>query len=307
MWNSRYASTQDCCNPEDGFFVWERAALRLCSSSQGPWYLRNATGCKIRFFLVYSRATEARVADVGDQCAADNESCNSYGAVVMLIGDSHAAHWLPAVQSAAETLGVHLVVRTRGGCPPWRLDVAASGTDQSSSACLDFEAETDQLVKSLRPDLVIVASGNYEGRMLRQSGELHSAEDEGPAWRTAATHYLAWLESRAAEVGLILDNPYVPFDPLGCLGKRQDPQACRFRQAELSRSLTRDRGGERLAATSVGIASIFDPFPLICRPVCETWADGHPVFADRTHLTQEFTLSQGESLRLWMSPLLVGS
>lgn len=132
--------------------------------------------------------------------------------------------------------------------------------------------------------------------------------DEGPVWSAAVSNYLAWLDSRSDGLGLILDNPYVPFDPLECLGKRRDPGACQFEQTELPSFLIRDRGGVQLAAASVGIASVFDPFPLICHPVCDTWADGRPVFADRSHLTVEFALGQSESIRHWMmSPILMSS
>ena len=256
------------------------------------------------FLSTLQQAIDTRVADIGHECEVGGESCSGTGPVVMLIGDSHAAHWLPAVRSAADSLGAQLVVRTRGGCPPWRLAVAVAGTDQPSQPCLDFKAETDLLVENLQPDLVVIASGNYEGGMLREPGDLHTTEEEGPAWSTAASDYLAWLKPQTDSVGLILDNPYVPFDPLECLGKSRDPGACRFEQSELPSSLIRDRNGELHAATTVGIASTFDPLPLICHPTCDTWAYGRPIFADRGHLTAEFTRNQSDKLIQWISSIL---
>lgn len=140
--------------------------------------------------------------------------------------------------------------------------------------------------------------------MLREPGDLHTTEEEGPAWSTAASDYLAWLKPQTDSVGLILDNPYVPFDPLECLGKSRDPGACRFEQSELPSSLIRDRNGELHAATTVGIASTFDPLPLICHPTCDTWAYGRPIFADRGHLTAEFTRNQSDKLIQWISSIL---
>src|SRR5262249_38726446 len=39
--------------------------------------------------------------------------------VLVVAGDSHAAHWLPALDSAGRVLGLKVVPHIRGACPPW--------------------------------------------------------------------------------------------------------------------------------------------------------------------------------------------
>ncbi len=49
----------------------------------------------------------------------------------MLLGDSHAAHWQPAVDAFGQQHGVKVVVRTYGGCPAIDAPVALQGTSKA--------------------------------------------------------------------------------------------------------------------------------------------------------------------------------
>jgi peptidoglycan/LPS O-acetylase OafA/YrhL len=193
------------------------------------------------YFRVLRDAVSARSADYKlESCTGvDPHDCGGAGGpMVMLIGDSHAAHWLPAVSAAVEKLGGRLAVRAYGSCPPWRVQVAVVRTGRPSEACRAFSQETDKIIERTRPSMVIVASGNYSGRLLDPStGELFVESDEAAVWTTAVEEYLRWLAPRTRGVGLILDNPYVPFDPIECLARTRSPSNCEFSPASVSRKL----------------------------------------------------------------------
>lgn len=191
-------------------------------------------------------------------------------------------------------------MRTRGGCPPWQLEVAVAGTDRPSDACSEFRRETDELLEDLAPDVVIVSSGNYSGRLLGAEGSgLLSPSDESDAWRQGVSSYLGWLSGRSDELAVILDNPYVPFDPIECLGRTRSPAACQFDPGAVA-EVARDRATTRDAAARAGVSLVFDPAEDLCRPECVTWRGG-PVFTDRTHLAQGYVESQTSRLAGWLS------
>jgi hypothetical protein len=258
------------------------------------------------YFRVLRDAVSARSADYKlESCTGvDPHDCGGAGGpMVMLIGDSHAAHWLPAVSAAVEKLGGRLAVRAYGSCPPWRVQVAVVRTGRPSEACRAFSQETDKIIERTRPSMVIVASGNYSGRLLDPStGELFVESDEAAVWTTAVEEYLRWLAPRTREVGLILDNPYVPFDPIECLARTRSPSNCEFSPASVS-AVVRDRAAERLAAHRSGLADVFDPLNRLCAGNCSTWTGGLPVFSDRTHLTAAFVRTVAPDMEVWLRAL----
>jgi hypothetical protein len=76
--------------------------------------------------------------------------------LVLLWGDSHAAHYAPGLQTFADRLGVDLVQASYAGCSPipWRSD--------NSPTCAQFGRTILDLIESRRFDRVIV-SANWTG------------------------------------------------------------------------------------------------------------------------------------------------
>jgi peptidoglycan/LPS O-acetylase OafA/YrhL len=76
--------------------------------------------------------------------------------LVLLWGDSHAAHYAPGLQAIADRLGIDFVQASYGGCSPipWRTD--------NSPACAEFGRTILKSVESRRFDRVIL-SANWTG------------------------------------------------------------------------------------------------------------------------------------------------
>ena len=77
----------------------------------------------------------------------------------MLIGDSHAVHWFPAVYAVAKERGWHLVTMTKSACP--FADVPTYRYKVRDTACEAWRVKAFAKVKRLHPDLVIAIGARH--------------------------------------------------------------------------------------------------------------------------------------------------
>ncbi len=81
---------------------------------------------------------------------------------IALVGDSHADHWVPAVQKVAETHGWRLVTYTKAGCPFLTAEIALALSNRPYSTCTEWNrAVRAALLGEDRPDLLIVTHSEY--------------------------------------------------------------------------------------------------------------------------------------------------
>lgn len=235
-----------------------------------------------------------------------DSGCDGDGPLLVLIGDSHAAHWSEAMASASSESDIPVLVRTRGGCPPWGFPVAATGRSESSDVCTQFVADTFSYLSERRPSVVVISTASYQGRVLTSAGAPASRADESTIVRDAVERRLAMLLGLGASVGVLLDNPSVPFDPIECLARERESAPCDFDRDEGLADVQGMRRIESGAARAVDVP-VFDGALGMCDGRrCETMVGGRVVYSDRTHLTTEYTASQEPALREFVSGLLDG-
>ncbi|UJA18844.1 acyltransferase [Thermoleophilia bacterium SCSIO 60948] len=75
---------------------------------------------------------------------------------VVLLGDSHAMQFFPALEPIAKRAGWRLVVMTKGGCPP--IDGVWSPTVSDGEDCLQWRDAMLERIASERPDFVITGT-----------------------------------------------------------------------------------------------------------------------------------------------------
>src|SRR5262249_11463045 len=97
---------------------------------------------------------------------------------VLLVGDSHAAHWLPAFDEAGKANHFRVAASVMGVCPS-----VSDGYRTEAAACATKIAGTPALFSELHPDLVVLANS---------VGELGSVY--GPDGQVAADPVLAWQQ-----------------------------------------------------------------------------------------------------------------
>lgn len=78
------------------------------------------------------------------------------GKVVLLIGDSHAVQWFPAIRRVAEARGWRLITMTKAACPI--ADVRSIRRGKRDTACTTWRGRALAKARRLRPALVIVAN-----------------------------------------------------------------------------------------------------------------------------------------------------
>lgn len=78
------------------------------------------------------------------------------GKVVLLIGDSHAVQWFPAIRKVAQERGWRLVAMTKSACPI--ADVMSIRDGKRDTTCSTWRTRAFQKANRLRPALIIVAN-----------------------------------------------------------------------------------------------------------------------------------------------------
>jgi peptidoglycan/LPS O-acetylase OafA/YrhL len=203
------------------------------------------------------------------------------GAVtVALVGDSHAAHWFPAVELLAKQRNWRLVPFTKFSCVFVDMRIWSPRLKREYTECEAWrERVVDRLV-ALRPDLVIIASA--------QELPVVVDRDDDPELQGAA---VARLITRVpGEVAIIVDTPRSVHDVPACLAQHRKA----IERCTTTRSLAfgwrygrRESEAARLTgATLVDLSAATCPTDP-CPPVVGSML----VYRDHHHLTATFARS----------------
>jgi peptidoglycan/LPS O-acetylase OafA/YrhL len=203
------------------------------------------------------------------------------GAVtVALVGDSHAAHWFPAIELLARQRGWRLVPFTKFSCVFVDMRIWSPRLKREYTECEAWrERVVDRLVE-LRPDLVIVASAQELPVVLKS--------DDDPELQGAAEARL--IRRIPGAVAIIVDTPRSDHDVPACLA--QHPGA--IERCTTTRSAAfgpRYRIREAAAARLTG-ATLVDLSAVTCpTDPCPPVIGSMLVYRDHHHLTATFARS----------------
>ncbi|MEQ7847017.1 acyltransferase family protein [Nocardioides kribbensis] len=161
---------------------------------------------------------------------------------VVLLGDSHARHWIPALEPIAEQAGYRAYYLAKPQCVPWLVTSLRGGTEEPFTACDDFKRWALEQVERLQPDLVVVSSSPGTSRGVLVDGEVvDDPEETARAVRRGTTALLERLDAAAGRTVLLADVPILADDPGPCLSSRpRSLRAC----------LTHERPDHRAAAAA---------------------------------------------------------
>jgi peptidoglycan/LPS O-acetylase OafA/YrhL len=218
----------------------------------------------------------------------------SSATTIMLTGDSHAAHWIPAFAQAATPLGVRLIVHTRGGCPSIDVRIATSTTRLvPSEACVRFRADAQRLMAEFDPAVVILSNANFVGRILDDQNARPDELAQLELWRRGLVSTVAQLQKDGRRVGLILENPTLSGDPNTCIARHRAVAPCTPTRGEAVGGIEVFNEMERTVAAQAGGMPTFDVVSTLCDAErCELEHEGQLVYQDGGHLTEGFVVSQ---------------
>jgi peptidoglycan/LPS O-acetylase OafA/YrhL len=204
---------------------------------------------------------------------------------VYLIGDSHAAQWLPALDALGSSRGWRILPRTKGNCPPVDTTVWLARYERPYVECDEWRRNLIDEINSVKPAMVLVSFSR--GAELWDGSSHHEIQADPDAWRAAIERTLSELKSSGATPILMADTPRPAIDPVSCLATHQLIEQCPSTRDE---SLDADYSAlEHKAAADVGVRVISANDWLCSATDCPSVMGQYLVYRDTNHLTATFS------------------
>ena len=183
-------------------------------------------------------------ADLGETAPASG--C-AYGdpassTVVALFGDSHAAHWFPAMERLAQERHWRLLSLTKSACASADVPVWSTIFDRPYAECTAWRQAVFELLANVHPAIVVLA--NDRTYQLAIEGAMASSADHEDVWSRGLATSIGRLRELGHDVVVIGDTVRQSDDPLDCLSRHiTDASICStpYAMAVAPRGLRRRR------------------------------------------------------------------
>jgi peptidoglycan/LPS O-acetylase OafA/YrhL len=201
----------------------------------------------------------------------------------LVIGDSVAISWMPAVEAALDLDEWRVVGLGFGSCPAITSSTASENCSLDQARMLAYAAES-------RADLVITSSSQS---YLENSTYGASAPEAFDEWRSASIATLFSLKAISPDV-VIISNPPKGMDPLACATRLSGPDRC---VRSIDPTWFAKSHAESKAARISGTTYI-DASRWICDDddQCPLYSGTTPIRFDEVHLTGVFSRQLGTLL-----------
>ncbi|BBH63591.1 acyltransferase [Actinoplanes sp. OR16] len=143
----------------------------------------------------------------GNPCAyGDTTATDS----IFLLGDSHAAHWFPAVDAIAKERDLKLFSRTKAACQAASVLVFNDVLKRPYSECVEWRDRVFAEIAAQRPKFVVLSSngGDSGGLVTPDNKPLDRGPDRDRLWVQAWTRTFDTIERAGAQPVLLLDTPW---------------------------------------------------------------------------------------------------
>jgi peptidoglycan/LPS O-acetylase OafA/YrhL len=207
---------------------------------------------------------------------------------VILLGDSHAQQWLPALDAAGKTNGWRVVEWTKSACPIADVQVYNDMLRREYSECDQWRTWIVKQVISAHPSLVL----------LSQSDSVVGTQITNKEWAARTAKAARNLIDAGLHVTYILDTPYHESGVPECLAAHlHNAGACTIETAHAYPY--QNRRGEVAATLKVSSVPAVSAEPWVCAAgACPAVVGNMAVYRDASHISA--TYSQ------WLGPVLAG-
>lgn len=237
-------------------------------------------------------------------------ACAAFGAdtstaTLALLGDSHAEHWLGALDVAGRANRWQVDVQVMGGCPVADLrGLASDATLRRFSECSRFlETMTARIIAN-RPRAVLLS--NFDAYLRTPGGDERDYQVDERAWTEGLRRTYQRFSRAGIPVVVMRGTPRVPFDVPSCLSRRAErlPFATDCQFVPNHAVAVSARRAQDVAARGLDVHFI-DMNDVVCPAVpCTTRRGPLVVFTDDNHLTATFSRSVGLVLGQRLSGVL---
>lgn len=229
---------------------------------------------------------------------------------LVLLGDSHAANWAPALDAAARKHHWKVIFLARSACPMADVRVTNAQLGGEYTNCAKWRDRLVELWPQLPSvDALIVArSQGYKRLMLDADGNPLADDAVTATWAAGVTSFLSRLSPLPRRVVVVQDTPWSPVDVPQCLSAHtDDARACDFpANGATHRDGPLIEGEKQVGEINGTAITLVDLTSQLCpgtRCPAAT-ADGQPIYRDKHHLTA--TVSRRLADALWSALALKG-
>jgi hypothetical protein len=243
-----------------------------------------------------------------DGCHLDSEVVSppgdcAYGDVdgaktVVLMGDSHAAQWFPALEPIAEEQGWRLLTRTKSSCTPVSVIAFNDNLGREYTECGEWRENVFAELDDLQPDLVILSG--------EDSPSLVEWEEDTPErWADGWTDTLERVTAAAGQTAVLTDTPRSPTGTSipECLALNHD----NVQECVMDRSEAIDDTGNReaaMAAQQEAGAAVIETVGWFCYSgACPVITGDLLVYRDSHHMSTPYARSLSTLLGDQLPPL----
>ncbi|GIF13248.1 acyltransferase family protein [Actinoplanes teichomyceticus] len=207
---------------------------------------------------------------------------------VYLLGDSHAAHWYPALDAIARERGWRLLVRTKSACQAARIRNYSNIFKRPYDECVRWRERVLAEIGRARPAMVVLSSnGNDNGGLLDGRG---NRIDRGSPAQADALWARGWAETfrairnRGTRLVLIEDTPWPGRDAPECLAANSQHASRCARPAARAMPFPARQALVSRTARALGVTVIASR-PWFCAAVCPAVVGNLLTWRDNSHLT----------------------
>ncbi len=216
---------------------------------------------------------------------------------VVLIGDSHAAHWFPTLERLATERDWRLVALTKSACPVADLPVYNIVFKREYTECATWRDAVLDRIADERPEMVVISDSR--GHQIWSDGAVVKGPEREDLWAAGLMRAIRAIDKLAEHVLVIGDTPDPIGDPPVCLSDHlDDALACATPTSEALAPAW--LANERAVSAEAG-ATFIDPSPWLCpTEPCPAIIGRVLVYRDGHHMTTPFA----SALAPYLEPLL---
>jgi peptidoglycan/LPS O-acetylase OafA/YrhL len=207
----------------------------------------------------------------------------------VLMGDSVAGQWFPAVVKVFDKPGWRLLVLTKSACPMVDVPIFYNRIGRMYTECSTWRKHSLEQVAGIKPDVVLLSTVSTDDFTQAQ-------------WVEGTTRVLGAIMASSGHIYVLRGTPPLPFDGPNCLAEHVGRPAWLGFGRACSASSTDEHADLvyqwlQQASRHFDNVKTIDMNDLICpNGTCAAEQNGKIVFRDSQHMTATFAASLGPAL-----------